>query len=99
MDLVVHGSPADNAAEMTEATLTQPPVTGREVQLARVASFLSGVSPVRGLALVGEPGIGKTTVWEAGLVAARASGMRVLAARPSEPELQHSFLALADLLD
>jgi len=51
------------------------------------------------LALVGEPGIGKTTVWEAGVAAARAEGLQVLVARASEPELRLSFVALADLLE
>jgi ATP-dependent Clp protease ATP-binding subunit ClpA len=39
------------------------PVVGREVELARVASFLADGGLSGCLALVGEPGIGKTTVW------------------------------------
>ena len=49
--------------------------------------------------LVGEPGIGKTTLWEAGIAAAREQGLRVLAARPSGAEARLSFAALIDLLD
>jgi DNA-binding CsgD family transcriptional regulator len=75
------------------------PVVGREVELARVASFLADGGLSGCLALVGEPGIGKTTVWEAGLAAAREGDFRVLVTRSSEPELRLSFVGLADLLD
>jgi DNA-binding CsgD family transcriptional regulator len=74
-------------------------VVGREAELARVASFVSAGGATRCLAIVGDPGIGKTTLWEAGLDAARAGGARVLVARASEPELRLSFVALADLVD
>lgn len=84
---------------MMERTAVAPLVVGREVELARVEGFLAGGGPARALALVGEPGIGKTTVWEAGLATAHAGGQDVLVARASEPELQLSFVALADLLD
>jgi DNA-binding CsgD family transcriptional regulator len=48
--------------------------------------------------LLGEPGIGKTTLWEAGLEAARESGFAVLHTRGSEAEASLSFSALADLV-
>src|SRR4029079_17478834 len=47
----------------------------------------------------GEPGIGKTTCWEAGVAAAREAGLRVLTARPAAAEVKLSFSALGDLLD
>ena len=47
--------------------------------------------------LEGEPGIGKTTLWQAGVDAAPA-GVRVLRARPAEAERELSFSALGDLL-
>jgi DNA-binding CsgD family transcriptional regulator len=84
---------------MTDRTAVEPVLIGREVELARVSGFLTHGGPARGLAIVGEPGIGKTTLWEAGLADARAAGQAVLVARASEPELQLSFVALADLLD
>jgi len=84
---------------VTETPAAAPAVIGRHVELARVARFFTDDGPGRGLAIVGDPGIGKTTVWEAGLAAARAGGQHVLVARASEPELQLSFVALADLLD
>lgn len=49
--------------------------------------------------LAGGPGIGKTTLWEAGANAARERGLSVLSARPSDAEAQLSFTALTDLLE
>ena len=49
--------------------------------------------------LNGEAGIGKTTLWEAGVDAARERGMRVLVARASGAEARLSFAALIDLLE
>ncbi len=49
--------------------------------------------------LVGEPGIGKTTLWEAGVAAARDQGSHVLAARPSESEARLPFAGLIDMCD
>lgn len=98
--MLVPGAPAfDNATHVNEPTAIHPAVVGREAELARVASFVSGGGSDRGLALVGEPGIGKTTVWEAGVTSAAACGAKVLVARPTEPELQLSFVALSDLLE
>jgi DNA-binding CsgD family transcriptional regulator len=61
--------------------------------------FLEADSSVRALLLTGGPGIGKTTVWEAGIAAARKRGMRVLSTRASGAEARLSFAALIDLLD
>ena len=71
---------------------------GREAELAEVGAFLSAGSPTA-LVLVGGPGIGKTSLWEAGVDGARDRGLRVLAARPTDAEAQHSFATLIDLLD
>jgi DNA replication protein DnaC len=47
------------------------PVLGRESELGLLKEFLN--SDERALVLTGEPGIGKTTLWEAGLeLAAKA---------------------------
>jgi hypothetical protein len=64
-----------------------------------VERFLS--APERGgvLVLCGEPGIGKSTLWEAGLEVARSRGLVSLCARASEAEAQLSFVGLADLLE
>src|ERR1700742_2652924 len=68
-------------------------IVGREPELAALRS------PPRALVLTGGPGIGKTTLWEAGVEAARDAGNVVLVARPTGAETQHSFAALADLFD
>jgi DNA-binding CsgD family transcriptional regulator len=51
------------------------------------------------MTLTGGPGIGKTTLWEAGIAIAGESGLRVLSARSSSAEAQLSFTALIDLCD
>ncbi len=73
-------------------------LVGREAEVAEIGGFLSAGSPA-GFLLVGGPGIGKTSLWEAGVDAAREGGLRVLAARPTDAEAQHSFAALIDLFD
>jgi hypothetical protein len=51
------------------------------------------------LVLEGEPGIGKMTLWEAAIDAARNRQVRILAARASGAEAQLSFAGLTDLLE
>jgi hypothetical protein len=48
--------------------------------------------------VVGEAGIGKTTLWVAAAEAAEAHGYLVLSCRPSEAEARFSFAGLADLI-
>jgi AAA ATPase domain len=72
---------------------------GREAELTVLADFVSPASPVPVLLLTGEPGTGKSALWEAGLGLAGQCGFRVLSARPSEAEAPHSFAALFDLLE
>ena len=75
------------------------PVVGRESEIAVVESFLiEDDRRPRTLAIVGEPGIGKTTLWEEAVRLARGSGAVVLVARPAESEAQLSFAGLTDLL-
>jgi AAA ATPase domain len=50
------------------------------------------------LAIVGEPGIGKTTLWMHAVASARARASVVLVARPAESEARLSFAGLTDLL-
>ena len=73
-------------------------VVGRESELAVLDEFVEDSSR-HTLLLIGEPGIGKTTLWDAGVDAAREQGRRVLSARPSGAEAQASFATLTDLLD
>ena len=64
---------------------------------AAIKGFLDHSGP-RGLVLEGEPGIGKTSVWAAGVEAADMRGMTVLEARATGAEVRLSFAGLADLL-
>ena len=72
---------------------------GRTSELGEVERFLAPGSAARALVLCGEPGIGKSTVWEAGVALARSRGFAALCARASEAETQLSFAGLADLID
>lgn len=73
-------------------------MVGREHEAALLGAFVTGGSGNRALVLTGEAGMGKTTLWGAGVRAGRNARQRVLVARPTEPEIQLSFAALADLL-
>jgi DNA-binding NarL/FixJ family response regulator len=74
-------------------------VVGRESELGVLDVFLNGVSSGCSLVLTGGPGIGKTTLWEAGIRDAAGRRLRVLSARASSAEAQLSFAALIDLCD
>ncbi len=92
----------DEAVEVRGAvTELAPPLApvGRESELPGLERFLVGARAALVLALCGDPGIGKTTLWEAGIALATERGVTVLSARASEAEAQLSFAALADLLD
>ena len=71
---------------------------GREPELKALAAFLE--RPGAGaLVLAGEAGIGKTTLWQAGLDLAARQGLPVLSTRASEGEAGMLFAAVADLVD
>ena len=77
-----------------------PDVVGRTEELARIAGFVTSSGPgTRVLAVEGAPGVGKTTLWEAGVALARKNGMRVLTARSSGAETELCFSAVVDLFD
>ena len=75
-------------------------VVGRDREMAAVAAFLDAVpSGPCGLLLEGAAGIGKTTVWSAGVALAARRSYTVLSSRPAESEARLSFAALGDLMD
>lgn len=75
-------------------------IVGREDELARVKSFIGSVPEgPSALLLEGAAGIGKTTLWHAGVSIARARGHRVLVCRAAESEARLSYAALGDLFD
>ena len=64
-----------------------------------ILRLLSAPDRLPGVAVLpGEAGIGKTTLWLAGVDAAADRGYRILLSRPSEAETRFSFAGLTDLL-
>jgi AAA ATPase domain len=75
-------------------------ILGRDAELAEVRSFIgSGSAGPSALLLEGTAGIGKTTLWRAGVSFARARGHRVLSCRAAESEARLSYAAVGDLFD
>jgi DNA-binding CsgD family transcriptional regulator len=73
-------------------------IVGRDGELDALEVWLETPSS-RVLLLEGDAGIGKTTLWRAGVAGARVRGYRVLATEAAQAETQLSFTALRDLLE
>ena len=76
-------------------------IVGRDAELGALDGFLGREAAPGAAALVleGEAGIGKSTLWLAGVEAARERGLRVLSSRPAEVELGVAHAGLGDLLE
>jgi AAA ATPase-like protein len=75
-------------------------VFAREDDLEALNGFVARVADGPcAFVLEGEPGIGKTTLWEVAVDAAHARSYRVLVSRPAGGEMQLSYAALGDLLE
>ncbi|MCP9486816.1 MAG: AAA family ATPase [Gaiellaceae bacterium MAG52_C11] len=79
-------------------------IVGREDEVAALHAFferasLEGGARPAAVVLEGEAGIGKSTLWQAGVEIARKRSLRVLSARPSEAEQGLAYAALGDLLE
>lgn len=75
-------------------------IVGREEELDAVRAFLAEAREGAAvLVLEGEAGIGKSTLWLAGLAHARAQGLRVLSSHPAEAERGLAHVGLGDLFD
>jgi DNA-binding CsgD family transcriptional regulator len=75
-------------------------IVSREAELAALRAFIGGErGGPAALVLEGEPGIGKSTLWVAGVERARAGGMRVLSSRPAEAERGLAYVGLGDLFE
>ena len=74
-------------------------IVGREGEVAALHAFFdrAGEGPAS-VVLEGDAGIGKSTLWLAGVEAARERSLRVLGARPAEAEQGLAHAALGDLL-
>jgi DNA-binding CsgD family transcriptional regulator len=77
-------------------------IIGRDADLGFLSAFLDRRVAAPGLiaiALEGEAGIGKSTLWSAGVDAARERGLRVLSSRPAESDRGLAHAGLGDLFD
>ena len=76
-----------------------PEIVGREGELASIRGLLARADGVAGLVLEGEPGIGKSTLWQAAVEEARAGGVRVLSSRAAEAEQGLPYVGLGDVFE
>src|SRR5215211_61705 len=75
-------------------------IIARERELETLRAFFEAGSPTpAALVLEGDAGIGKTTLWRAGVAAAANRRYRCLTAAGSPAEAQLTFSALSDLFD
>jgi DNA-binding NarL/FixJ family response regulator len=81
-------------------------VIGRQAELLAIGAWIGSGGPSRqesssrttALVVEGEPGIGKTTIWDEAIRQARAHGRHVLSCRPRRSDAALSHVALTDLL-
>jgi DNA-binding CsgD family transcriptional regulator len=75
-------------------------IVGREQELASVCAVIDQAGERPGaLVLEGEAGIGKSTLWLAGVEHARAQGIRAIWSRPAEAEQGLAHVGLGDLFE
>ena len=77
-------------------------IVGRDAELGFLGAFLERDPAAQGpsaIALEGEAGIGKSTLWHAAVEDARGRGLRVLVSRPAESERSLALAGLGDLFD
>ena len=75
-------------------------IVGREQELASLRDFIARTEQgTAALVLEGEAGIGKSTLWLAGVEHAREQGLRVLSSRPAEAERGLAHAGLGDLFE
>ncbi|HEY7604331.1 MAG TPA: AAA family ATPase [Gaiellaceae bacterium] len=74
-------------------------IVGRDGELDSLRAFVDAHDSPRALVLEGDAGIGKSTLWLAGVEHARSQGWRVLSSRPVEAEHSLGYVGLSDLLE
>jgi DNA-binding CsgD family transcriptional regulator len=80
--------------------MTAARLVGRDRERGVLEAFLErGSTRPAALFISGDAGIGKTTVWEAGVQTADDAGRRILLCRAAESEATLSFTGLADLIE
>ena len=82
---------------MIDRAMSPRAVVARESELDHLRGFLAGTQS-QSLVLRGEPGIGKTLLWQTAVEDATAHGTRVLVHRAAEAEAALAFTGLADLV-
>jgi DNA-binding NarL/FixJ family response regulator len=76
------------------------PLVAREAELGVIGELVRRRDQrASALVLSGEPGVGKTSLWERGVALGAEHGLRVLTARASGAETGLPFAALIDLFD
>jgi MoxR-like ATPase len=97
VSLVLHAPLSKNPLQ-EEGAVTGTEVVGRDKELAAVVALLDSTGALPGVVLLeGEAGIGKTTLWRAGVEAARELSYVVLRASPAEKEATFSYSVVSDL--
>ena len=75
-------------------------IVGRDAELETIQAFAERASGgPQAFVLEGEAGIGKSTLWRAGVERARERGLRVLSSRPAEAERGLAHVGLGDLFE
>ena len=73
-------------------------IIGRDAELSVVQAFLDRpIEGLRAFVIEGEPGIGKSTLWLAGVAAARERSFHVLESRPAQAERTLPNVVLGDV--
>ena len=79
---------------------TIPDIVGREEELAALRTFVEGAPQgPAAFVLEGQAGIGKSTLWLAGVDYAQTHGLRVFSSRPAEAERSLAHVVLGDLFE
>jgi DNA-binding CsgD family transcriptional regulator len=81
------------------ASSSDTELIGRDRELGAIDAFLAAATAGRSaLVILGEPGIGKTALWQRAVESASGRGWQVLRAAPAEAEAHDAFTGLTDLL-
>ena len=77
-----------------------PEIIGRDAERSHIGFFAASAQRrVAALVIRGEPGIGKTLLWQHTLEQCRQKGYRILSARPAEEEMPFACNGLVDLFE
>lgn len=94
------GAPTMTGGRWCVVTPRSNEIVGRESELGQIARFLDAIADgPTSLLIEGEAGIGKTTLWQAGVDGGADRGYRVLATRCGQSETKLSLTGLGDLMD